>query len=102
MGVGEYLCGFQSPKKKKKNVKSIDGLSTKFTLDFCLGLEIISPNSLVSTPLLRVLRSLPPPLANARLAGAGSGSLVALAFPAPTSGWTGLLVTSLPPNQLIL
>jgi hypothetical protein len=27
--------------------------------------------------------------------------LVALAFPAPSSGWTGLLMTSLPPNQLV-
>lgn len=37
-----------------------------------------------------------------QLAVAGSGNLVALAFPAPNSGRTGLLVTSLPPNQLVL
>lgn len=41
-------------------------------------------------------------LANANLALAGSGNLVALAFPAPNSGRTRLLVTSLPPNQLVL
>lgn len=37
-----------------------------------------------------------------QLALAGSGNLVALAFSAPNSGRTGLLVTSLPPNQLVL
>lgn len=37
-------------------------------------------------------------LTGANLALAGSGNLVALAFPAPSSGRTGLLVTSLPPN----
>lgn len=43
-----------------------------------------------------------PNLAKASLAAAGSGHPVALAFPAPSSGWTGLLVTSLLPNQLVL
>ena len=37
-----------------------------------------------------------------QLALAGSGNLVALVFSAPNSGRTGLLVTSLPPNQLVL
>jgi hypothetical protein len=41
-------------------------------------------------------------LTDANLALAGSGNLVALAFPESNSGRTGLLVTSLPPNQLVL
>lgn len=61
-------------------------------------------NSLVSNPC-QGCSDPSPILANASLAVAGSGSLAALVFPAPSSGWMGFLVTSLPslpPSQLVL
>lgn len=81
--------------------RQIDALGTKFKLDFCLGPEVRGSNSAVSSPCQGCSHP-SPTLANASLAVAGSGSLAALVFPAPSSGWTGLLVTSLPRSQLVL
>lgn len=99
VGEAGYLCQCRSPKKTKtKQEWSIDALGTKFKLDFCLGPEVMGPNSPVSNPC-QGCSDPTPTLANASLLAAESRSLVALAFSAPSSGWTGLLVTSPPPNQ---
>lgn len=105
-GVGGQVTCARAKVQKKKTTREwqIDALGTKFKLDFCLGPEVIGFNSLVPNPC-QGCSDPSPVLANASLAAAGSGSRAALVFPAPSSGWTGLLVTSLPSlplNQLVL
>lgn len=104
MGSGEVVT-VPMPKSKKKGMANrYTQLSTKFKLDFCLRPEVMGSNSLVSNPC-QGCSDPSPILANASLAVAGSGTLAALVFPAPSSGWMGLLLTSLPslpPNQLVL
>lgn len=108
---GGYLCQCQSPKRKKKkkkkrgNDKLLHSAQHKVqTRSSCLGSEVMVSNSLVSNPC-QGCPSPSPILANTSLAEAGSASLAALVLPAPSSGWTRLLATSLPllpPNQLVL
>lgn len=89
------------PKSKNKEWQ-INALSTKFKVN-CLGPEVMGSNSLVSNPWQGCSGPCPT-LVNASLAVAESRSPEALAFPAPKSGWTGLLVTALPflLHQLLL
>lgn len=107
MGSGEvvtYASAKVQKKKKKKrgNDKLLHSAQHKVqTRSSCLGSEVMVSNSLVSNPC----QGCPGPspiLANTSLAEQGSASLAALVLPAPSSGWTRLLATSLPPNQLVL
>lgn len=98
-GGGCYLSRCQSPKERKGNDRSMD--LHKVHLGFCRETEVIRSNSLVSTPCQGCsnLSSTP---CQCQVGSGRKWEPSGLAFPAPSSGWTGLLVTSLPPNQLVL
>lgn len=96
--VGAVICA-SAKVQRKGNEQSMD--SAQSSPGFLPGsrghpFQLPGVNSL-SGVLHILLYPLPMPAWQWQEVGAGG-----LAFPVPSSGWTGLLVTSLPPNLLVL